>query len=256
MKRLLTLAATAAGLFACAGVAAQAAQAATCTPTSFYRDGMPLTAAVVNPPAPVTGSVDATGCNIGVYYDNSSSGGTVNAADVSGANYYGVVDNAANGSVDVTNSSIHNIGEDPFNGAQHGVDVFYTTLGGDSNGNDDVSTGPTATGTLSGSSITAYQKNGVVVNGPGASATVQGNTVTGNGMVDYIAQNGIEIARGASALVKGNSVSGNWYTGTQNVTACGLLFYQAGGVKQQANTLFDNQTNLCNAGRGGGNVSG
>jgi hypothetical protein len=34
-----------------------------------------------------------------------------------------------------------------------------------------------------------------------------------------------------------------------------LLFYQANGVKQQANTLFDNEIDLCNAGRGGGRVS-
>ena len=49
----------------------------------------------------------------------------------------------------------------------------------------------------------------------------------------------------------GNTVSNNWYTGA-NVTACGLLIYQAGGVKQNANNLFNNQTNFCNFGRGGG----
>jgi hypothetical protein len=48
-----------------------------------------------------------------------------------------------------------------------------------------------------------------------------------------------------------DTVSGNFYT-PATVTACGLLFFQAGGVKQQKNTLFNNQTNLCNAGRGGG----
>jgi hypothetical protein len=51
--------------------------------------------------------------------------------------------------------------------------------------------------------------------------------------------------------VTGNTVSGNWYTGA-TWTACGLLFYQAGGVKQSAKNLFDNQTNFCNVGRGGG----
>jgi hypothetical protein len=61
----------------------------------------------------------------------------------------------------------------------------------------------------------------------------------------------IQVSYGASALVKGNTVSGNWYTPTSYV-ACGLLFYQAAGVKQQSNTLFNNEVNLCNAGRGGG----
>lgn len=226
-----------------------------CLTTGLARDGFALTASVANPSDSVSGRVDATGCNIGVYYGPLSNGGMVSGADVSGANYYGIVDNASTAAVSITDSSIHNIGENPFNGTQHGVGVFYTTLGGDSSGNDDVSTGPSATGTLSGSTIASYQKNGVVVNGPGASATVQGNTVTGNGMINYIAQNGVEIARGASAVVKANSVSGNWYT-PATVTACGLLFYQAGGVKQQANTLFANQTNICNAGRGGGNTDG
>jgi hypothetical protein len=83
---------------------------------------------------------------------------------------------------------------------------------------------------------------------------VQNNSVTGQGPVGYIAQNGIEIAAGASALVKGNTVTRNWYTGP-TYTACGLLFFQAGGVKQQSNSLSANQTNLCNAGRGGGSYT-
>lgn len=69
------------------------------------------------------------------------------------------------------------------------------------------------------------------------------------------AQNGIQISYGASGTVTGNTVSGNWYTGP-TYTACGLLFYQAGGVKQNANNLFDNQTNFCNVGRGGGEPPG
>ena len=80
------------------------------------------------------------------------------------------------------------------------------------------------------------------------------NVVTGEGEVAYIAQNGIQISFGATALVKDNTVSGNWYTPT-SYTACGLLFYQAEGVKQQSNNLFANEKNLCNVSRGGGNVS-
>jgi hypothetical protein len=44
-------------------------------------------------------------------------------------------------------------------------------------------------------------------------------------------------------------VTSNWYT-PKSYVACGLLFYQAGGVKQQAN-VSGNEINLCNAGRGG-----
>jgi len=215
-----------------------------CMPTGLMRDGINLTAALVNP-GTVTGTVEATGCNIGIYYAPGTTGSVV-GANVSGANYYGVVANAAN--VDIKdNSQIHDIGENPFNGSQHGVGVLYTTVN-----QAGETTGSSATGTLSGSTISRYQKNGVVVSGSHASVTVKNNTVTGAGPVAYIAQNGIEIASGASASVTGNTVSGNWYTGP-TYTACGLLFIQAGGVKQSSNTLFANQTNLCNAGRGGGN---
>jgi hypothetical protein len=224
-------------------VAFQITTSATCTPTGLMRDGINLTAAVINPTSTVTGMVDASPCNIGVYYGPTHSG-TVSAANISGANYYGVVANAAH--VDVTNTSIHNIGESPFNGTQHGVGVLYTTI--DQAGN---TTGTSASGILSGSTISLYQKNGVVVSGTKAGVTVKNNHVTGNGPVNYIAQNGIQISFGATASLTGNSVSGHFYT-PATVTACGLLFYQAGGVKQSANTLFANQTNLCNAGRGGG----
>lgn len=217
-----------------------------CTPTGLMRDGINLTAKIWDPQSPVTGTVNAAGCNIGVYYGDGQSG-TVSEANISGANYYGVVANAA--TVDVTNSSIHDIGEVPFNGTQHGVAVLYTTI--DQAGNP---TGPAATGAVSGSTISRYQKNGVVVSGPGAAVTVKDNTVTGAGPVNYIAQNGIEIAFGASASITGNTVSGHFYT-PATVTACGLLFFRAGGVKQSKNTMFGNQTNLCNAGRGGGNFT-
>jgi hypothetical protein len=47
---------------------APVAQAASCTATGFIRDAIDLTAAMINPPGTVTGDVDATGCNIGIYY--------------------------------------------------------------------------------------------------------------------------------------------------------------------------------------------
>ncbi len=87
-----------------------------------------------------------------------------------------------------------------------------------------------------------------------ACATVENNAVTGLGPVDFIAQNGIQISFGATATVRGNSVSGNNYTPASYVS-CGLLFYQAAGVKQQGNTLFNNEVNLCNYGRGGGKTN-
>jgi hypothetical protein len=191
-----------------------------------------LTAAVVNPGPNYAGPLPVSGCQIGVYFNTP---GSVKNADISGATYYGVfADKAA---VDVTGSQIHQIGDVPFTGNQSGRAVFYATG---------------ATGTVSGNTITQYQKNGVVMTGTKTAVSVLNNTVTGRGHIPTIAQNGIVVMSGASAAIKGNTVSSNWYTGP-TWTACGLLFYQAGGVKQSGNTLFANQTNLCNAGRGGGN---
>jgi hypothetical protein len=222
------------GGFLVDGVSLTSSASAICTPTGFMRDGHELTAAQIG--GPVTGT-------IGVYYD-SANGGSVSGADISGANYFGVLVNGT--TVNVTNSSVHAIGEVPLNGSQHGNAIVYL------NG---------AHGTISGSHVFNYQKNGITVSGvnadgsvpprPTTSASVLNNVVTGEGHVSYIAQNGIQFSYGASGTVTGNTVSGNWYTGA-TYTACGLLFYQAGGVKQNANNLFYNQTNFCNFGRGGG----
>jgi hypothetical protein len=38
-------------------------------------------------------------------------------------------------------------------------------------------------------------------------------------------------------------------------TSCGILLYQAAGVKVQQNKLFANEASMCNFGKGGGNVS-
>jgi hypothetical protein len=222
------------------GVSLTSSASAICTETGFMRDSRNLTAAQIG--GPVTGTLDALGCNIGVYY-NASHPGSVSGADISGANYFGVLVNGA--TVNTTNSSVHAIGEVSLNGSQHGNAIVYL------NG---------AHGMISGNHVFNYQKNGITVSGvnadgtvpgPATSASVLNNVVTGEGHVSYIAQNGIQISYGASGTVTGNTVSGNWYTGP-TYTACGLLFYQAGGVKQNANNLFNNQTNFCNFGRGGG----
>src|SRR4051812_19303648 len=176
------------------------AAAATCQATGFIRDGIDMTAAMINPTATVSGDVDATGCNIGVYYSTGS--GSVNAATVHGANYFGVVANGDNNpvTVNVTNSTVNNIGETPFNGTQHGVAIYYRAL----------ATG-TAAGLIQNNTVSAYQKGGIVTNGA-VTATITGNTVTGLGRVDFIAQNGIQVGYGANASVQNNIVSGNAYT--------------------------------------------
>lgn len=43
-----------------------------------------------------------------------------------GASYFGVLNHKA--SVNIVDSAIHDIGEDPFNGTQLGIAVYYTTV--------------------------------------------------------------------------------------------------------------------------------
>jgi len=184
-------------------------QAYACEDTGFHG----LTAALVNPTGTVSGTVDAAGCNIAIYYDHTGSGGIVKNANIGNANYYGVLVNGDGGAVnvDILNSTIHDIGEVPHNGSQHGVAIYYR-------GFYDVSA---VTGKISGNQITGYQKGGIVINGVGAQANVSNNTVAGDGHVTFIAQNGIQIGYGASASVMRNTVSGNSYSGP---------YYASGGV--------------------------
>jgi len=195
-----------AGLAAVALVMAaspKSASAATvCTPTGFVKDGINLTAARINPSGVVSGEVDATSCDIGVYYGPGISG-TVNNADVHGAIYYGVANNG--GVVTVENSQVHQIGDTPFSGDQHGVAIYWVY---DS----------AATGRIVNNTIWNYQKGGIVVNGVGSSAEVSDNTVTGFGPIGFNAQNGIQIGYGAQGNVMRNNVSGNSYSGTSTVS--------------------------------------
>ncbi len=210
-RRLATLASMAAVVATTAVAVAPAAtvSAASCEPTGFIRDGIDLTAAKHD--IAVTGNVDAAGCDIAVYNPTS-----VINADIHGARYYGVVVNGKN--VNITGSKVHQIGESPFDGMQHGRAILYI------NG---------ATGTISGNKVYDFQKNGIEIrgvtadaSGPSAettSAKVVNNLVTGRGAVDSIAQNGIVVLGNASATIKDNTVSGFQYTGPEDTYATGLL---------------------------------
>lgn len=223
-----------------------------CTPTSFYRDGINLTAALINPVLVVTGSVDATGCNIGIYFGPGVTG-TVSGADIHGANYFGVVSHKAN--VNIMNSTIHDIGEIPINGTQHGVAVYYATVDTSPTAVVCSSTGTTS-GLVEGNTISSYQKGGIVANCGGTTMTIRDNTVAGLGPVPFIAQNGIQLGFGAAGEVTGNTISRNAYTGCSNQdaaqTGCipwvsaGLLLFdvEANAVRHSRNLYRDNQFNL------------
>src|SRR5216684_2922744 len=154
------------------------AEARACTATGFVRDGINLTAALINPSGEIDGDVDATGCNIGVYY-GSGARGSLDQASVHGAKYYGVANYFA----------------------------FASAARGD----------------IKNNVVWNYQKGGIVVNGPLAQATISGNTVIGQGPVNFIAQNGIQAGFGAEARITGNLVVGNSYTGAGETASGGVI---------------------------------
>ena len=91
-------------------------------------------------------------------------------------------------------------------------------------------------------------------------STITNNTVTGDGPINYIAQNGIQVSFDATAKLVGNNVSLNNYS-PPKVTACGLLIYKAGGVSgatksglsfiKADNNFHANEEDICNFGKGG-----
>jgi hypothetical protein len=209
----------------------ETAAAPVCTATGFSRDNINLTAALINP-GNVSGDVDATGCNIGIYYGPGAHGRVENA-NIHGANYFGIVNNSAD--VDVRNSSISEIGEKPFNGTQHGVAIYWAF-------------GSSSKGDIQGNYIWNYQKGGIVVNGPNATSNITQNTVIGLGPVNFIAQNGIQAGYGADTQIKQNTVAGNAYTGPGQTSSGGVILVGGDcyGGAATINTQVQNNTGLEN----------
>jgi hypothetical protein len=185
-------------------------RAVACTPTGFQG----LTAAYVNPGDLFGGTYDGTGCDIVVYY-SAGADNVVRNATVMGAKRFGILVNGDDGdaALDVLDSQVTQIGDQPtFTGNQYGVGIYYRAF---------FATG-SATGRVSGNTITRYQKGGIVVNGPGSNVQVQDNTVEGLGPVAFIAQNGIQFGFGGGGAAMKNKVSGNQYTGASTFSA-GIL---------------------------------
>ena len=81
--------------------------------------------------------------------------------------------------------------------------------------------------------------------------SISNNTVTGQGVVDYIAQNGIQIGRGATGSITGNTVIGNAYSGAGGASSAGILVFGGAaygpystGVSIMSNTLTGNDVGV------------
>ena len=168
--------------------------------------------------------------------------GLANVCDDGDDRLRGILFDGASGSI--TNNTVTNVNQGP-SGCQEGNAIEVRNAPFDNAGSD-------LAVTIDGNTVNGYIKNGITANGSVA-ATITNNGVTGSGPLDVplAAQNGIQIGFGATAIVQGNTISGNNYT-PPSFVACGLLLFEADGVKASSNPWFDNEKNLCNFGRGGG----
>lgn len=108
--------------------------------------------------------------------------------------------------------------------------------------------------TIHGTTVKGYQKNGITVDGPGTTATLEKNTVNGAGRdaiyAPIIAQNGIQFSRGASGKISSNTVTGNSYTGSAFASSAGILVFGGcgdplvTGVQVIWNTLINNDVGI------------
>ena len=86
------------------------------------------------------------------------------------------------------------------------------------------------TATMTNTTVSQYQKNGVTVDGTGSSLTMKGAFITGYGP-DINAQNGIQVSNGAKGVIKSATITDNTCENAQ--APCGpnpWVDYQASGV--------------------------
>lgn len=111
------------------------------------------------------------------------------------------------------------------------------------------------TAVIEKNTIDTYQKNGPTVDGPGSSADIKNNTISGGGPNLDIAKNGIQIGRGATADVHNNDVFGNIYIGAGLAAdpdqdtgndASGVLLFELpnGGVRVHDNNVYQNDLGI------------
>jgi hypothetical protein len=104
--------------------------------------------------------------------------------------------------------------------------------------------------TITGCTITAYQKVGIIVGRSDSTGTITDTTITGVGPTPQIAQNGIQIGPGsANATVSNTTISRNQFTGTgggpdpNGVQSAGILNFIASS-SIMGSTVVDNDMGI------------
>lgn len=148
--------------------------------------------------------------------------------------------------LDLSFTRIEDIRDQPFGGCQNGEGIRVGARGG---------VGGPGRATIDNVIVEDYQKNGITISGAGdaagTTARVTNSTVTGIGPTIVIAQNGVQVSGGAAATISNSVIRNHDYT-PNTFFACGLLFFDAGGVDDDDNVFWSNEKDKCGAlGRGG-----
>jgi Ca2+-binding RTX toxin-like protein len=160
----------------------------------------------------------------GIDIDGAGAGNTVDENDGPGqANFYGIFyRNSSGGLTDVDVAHVRDqlIGGE-LSGVQRGVGV----------GTDNATP---LSFTMTGGSISDFQKNAAVFNG--ADLNVTGVNVTGDGATATIAQNGIQ-ALNSTGTISGNTITGIGYSGPGGAYSGGILAFGNTDLAITGNTI-------------------
>jgi Right handed beta helix region len=225
--------------------------------TSLTLKGAGAAATRIEMPLPAADSTCNPAADVGLHtvdVVDVCGGATVKITGLTVAGPYGALDCTlqgygiavvGGGTATITNTTVTSIREDPLNGCQGGVGILVGRL----------STGQVGTATITGVTVTDYQKGGIVVSNTGSSAKISNSTVAGVGETDQIAQNGVQISFGGSGTVNNSTITGNECDVAvcgpdpeADTQAAGVLLYDSGsGTKVQNSIIANNDMGVYNA---------
>jgi parallel beta-helix repeat protein len=183
------------------------------------------------------GGTDVGGAVIDIYAKNVTINGlTVNGA---GSNANAGIRVIEGGSATIKNNIVENLTTPTNPASGNGIQIGTSLLSG---------TSGAGTAKVTGNTVSNYLGAGVLVDGGSASAQVKNDTITGRGAANNGATNyGVQVSRGATARVQGNTITGNDDgTGGNGTQSAGIFFYQDGGKNSIAalNTVSGNQDGI------------
>jgi parallel beta-helix repeat protein len=182
---------------------------------------------------PVTlSSVNVGGAAIDIYADNVNVNGfTVDGSKDTDSNLWAGIRVIEGGSATIENNTVEGMLYGSPN-TDVGIQVGTSLVSGNSG---------SGTAEVYCNTVLDYAGAGVLVDGSGAAAWIQNNSITGIGAANNgISEYGVQVSNGASARVEFNSISGNtidgYVSGGYNPTpaSAGIFFYNDGDVNSVA----------------------